>query len=222
MASYGENILSYHDTLLRQTDVGTLEPGKWVNDNIISFWFEYLEHEIYSEYEAFVKFIPPDVAQFIKSAAEIPSQVSDVSSVLESMNLGKKQLILIPINNASTSSITASGSHWTLAAFNIQNGIFSHYDSLEGSGNGSHAKAIYKVLKQILTPKRETSFHEVICCQQRNGSDCGIHLICNADAVCKKTFLHDDRPFSEIVSIEVIKKTRNELKGLIDEIRQRN
>ncbi|XP_015793554.1 sentrin-specific protease 8 [Tetranychus urticae] len=225
MASYGENVLSYHDTLLRQTDVGTLEPGKWVNDNIISFWFEYLEHEVYSDYEPFIKFIPPDVAQFIKSAAEIPSQVSDVSSVLESMNLSKKQLILIPINDSPTDAITTSGTHWTLATFTTENGTFEHYDSFAGSVNHLHAQAIFHVLSPILIPDRasdiELDFCEVACTQQRNNSDCGIHLICNADAVCKKYFLGDERPVSEIVSIDVINKTRNELKTLISKIRQR-
>lgn len=37
MASEGEIILEYHNTLLRKTDVESLNAAQWLNDNIISF-----------------------------------------------------------------------------------------------------------------------------------------------------------------------------------------
>ena len=223
MASYGDIVLSYHDTLLRQTDVNTLEPGKWLNDNVISFWFDYLEHELYADYESCVKFIAPDVAQFIKSAAENSAQIEDVSAVLESMELSKKKLLIIPINDSPTNAMTIGGTHWTLATFTIDNGSFEHYDSFAGSVNHLHAQSIFTVISPILTPDRtidiDLDFSEIPTTQQRNSYDCGIHLIRNADAVCKKFLLGDERPISEIVSTESVTKTRNELKALIEQLK---
>lgn len=40
-----DKILSYHDVLLRQTDLDTLEPGNWLNDQIIAFYLEYLTQQ---------------------------------------------------------------------------------------------------------------------------------------------------------------------------------
>ena len=33
-------VLSYHDSLLRQSDVALLEGSNWLNDRIIGFFFE--------------------------------------------------------------------------------------------------------------------------------------------------------------------------------------
>jgi len=33
-------ILSYHDSLLRRSDLELLQEGRWLNDSIISFMFE--------------------------------------------------------------------------------------------------------------------------------------------------------------------------------------
>ena len=39
-------ILSYHDSLLRQSDLSLIEKPNWLNDTIISFVFQYFEKEI--------------------------------------------------------------------------------------------------------------------------------------------------------------------------------
>ena len=33
-------VLSYHDSLLKASDLSTLSAGKWLNDKIIGFYFE--------------------------------------------------------------------------------------------------------------------------------------------------------------------------------------
>lgn len=41
-------ILSYYDTCLYDSDYAILKSGTdWINDRIISFYFEYLQREVY-------------------------------------------------------------------------------------------------------------------------------------------------------------------------------
>lgn len=35
-----KTVLSYHDSLLRQSDVSLLDAPNWLNDKIIAFYFE--------------------------------------------------------------------------------------------------------------------------------------------------------------------------------------
>jgi hypothetical protein len=36
-----EVVITYGDTTLYKSDVALLQPGQWLNDSLISFWFEY-------------------------------------------------------------------------------------------------------------------------------------------------------------------------------------
>ena len=45
-------IISYHDSCLYESDVDILSSEtEWLNDRIISFYFDYLQHEIYESKE---------------------------------------------------------------------------------------------------------------------------------------------------------------------------
>lgn len=81
MASEGETVLSYHDTLLRKSDVDLLSGEKWINDNLIAFWFDYLEHDLFKDVADSVMFISPQVAQFIKSSSQSEHLMQDVEAV---------------------------------------------------------------------------------------------------------------------------------------------
>lgn len=75
MASQGQKILSYHDVLLRSSDVALLDGPFWLNDNIIAFWMQYLEKDVYKESVAEVAFVSPDVVQLIKLGVDRKSVV---------------------------------------------------------------------------------------------------------------------------------------------------
>ena len=45
-------ILSYFDSLLRQSDIALLEKPNWLNDKIIGFAFQYYQEVNYSFYDA--------------------------------------------------------------------------------------------------------------------------------------------------------------------------
>jgi sentrin-specific protease 8 len=62
-------ILSYYDSLLRQSDVSLLEPPNWLNDQIIGFAFEYFQREKFGNNKK-MYFIEPAVTQMIKLCPE--------------------------------------------------------------------------------------------------------------------------------------------------------
>jgi len=189
MASEGDVILSYHDTLLRSSDVRLLANDNWINDNLIAFWFDYLEHDLFANIaDGQVTFISPQTAQFIKSAADQPSLAGDVQAVLESMNLDNKKLILLPINDQGTGAMDMGGSHWSLLAYHSKK--FEHFDS-SSRFNDVDAKKIAMIIKKAMKVSfsigflNQFKYSEAQCVKQTNGHDCGLHLMANAEALVK-------------------------------------
>lgn len=224
MASEGEIILSYFDTCLRKSDVDLLLGNKWINDNIIAFWFEYLENDLYSSNREEIILFSPQVTQFIKSAS-LKQNHSDVSSMLSSMNLKEKSLIIIPVNDCDINSETIGGTHWSLLVYISNKQTFEHYDSHTGSINRYHAENIVSVLTPVLLPGHESDleldFAEMECTQQENSYDCGIHLICNTEAICRKYFREDNRHISDISSPKAIARARRDLLKLIYSLKRK-
>ncbi|RWS28647.1 sentrin-specific protease 8-like protein [Leptotrombidium deliense] len=222
MTSEDDIVLSYCDTLLRKSDVALLNKGQWINDNLIAFWFDYLENEVYKNVKERVLFISPQVVHFIKSGTNHESNRSEIEAMVDSCKMNEKQIILLPINDCLNFD-SAGGSHWSLLVFNSWTQVFEHYDSHSGSVNRSHAEQIVTILYPLLTPGREIDFdldlNEMECTQQSNGYDCGIHVISNADAVCMKIFRNDDRHICEIASRAVVKEMRQKLIQLISDLK---
>lgn len=220
MASEGKIILSYHDVVLRQSDVAHLEPRQWLNDMIISFWFEYLPREVYPEYRGLMYFMPPEMVQFIKASSSNETSSEELSSMLNPKELASKKVIFFPINDSPTDSVTVGGSHWSLLVFNGKSGSFEHYDSFTGSVNHVHAECVFRAMAPILADvlgKKESDlqFAEKDCTQQENGYDCGVHLLCNSDAICRRMFRSDNRHMFEIASSAAIKRMRKEIQEVV-------
>ncbi|KAH8033018.1 hypothetical protein MRX96_013699 [Rhipicephalus microplus] len=176
MASYGKIVLSYHDTLLRESDVELLDETNWVNDNIIWFWMQYLENELYASSCDSFAFVGPDVVQLVKLGATL-----NVEQVLKSLDLKHKKLILLPINDCRDFELPG-GCHWSLLVYNQAKKMFEHYDSSNGH-NHSHAKTIARALTPLLS-LREGRVVESDCLQQHNSHDCGLYVMYNLQQVC--------------------------------------
>lgn len=58
-------ILSFHEILLHKSDVDLLDGPYWLNDTVISFYFEYLERVIFNTATELL-FVSPEVTQCIK------------------------------------------------------------------------------------------------------------------------------------------------------------
>ncbi|XP_077865152.1 sentrin-specific protease 8-like [Saccoglossus kowalevskii] len=230
MAETDEIVLSFHDSLLRKSDINLLEGSRWLNDTVIGFAFEYFEQEQFRDFNEEVCFISPDVTQFIKL-----SSVSDIGIFLEPLNLESKKLIFLAVND-NESRESAGGSHWTLLVFDRENESFSHYDSA-GSYYSQSVSALSTKLATYVKAKTEVKFVTADSPQQKNISisnssgncgifgaidrlfgacyDCGLFVICSTEHLCKQLLQGCKISLKDAVTQEAVSRKRDALKTLI-------
>lgn len=220
MASVGEVVLSYHDVLIRRSDFDCLSsPSGWLNDIIISFWFEYLKQDLYKNKSNDLFIIYPELSQMLKSSLD----ELEIKCIIESTGvmdlLPKLKLILVPINDMSTESTSVGGSHWSLLAYLPQKKSAFHYDS-HGTSNMSHANLIYNRLMCCFSQK-PCKIISGDCIQQSNCFDCGIHLCANAEALCKLYLENCEthKTIIELASKDVIKNFRSRMVQVIHKLK---
>lgn len=172
-------VLSYRDSLLRRSDVSLLEGPHWLNDQVIGFAFEYFSAERFRVLGETIIFISPEVTQFIKYA----SSHEELAVFLEPLGLPSRHWVFLAVNDNSNQ--TAGGSHWSLLVYHHHSSQFSHYDSQNGS-NSLHACRIASKLEPFLCGRRKAVFVEEPCPAQQNSYDCGMYVICIAEALCEK------------------------------------
>lgn len=213
MSSCDPVVLSYENSLLRQSDIYLLNAPNWLNDNIIAFWFEYLENSVYKDYRDTFGFVCPQTVQYLKFV-----NMEDVKSTIEELELHRKQYVFFPVNDCRAQTVPG-GTHWSLLVYNARQNAFQHYDSFPSSHNLSVAESLAKVLAVFLRDSSKFSQHSIVqemaCTPQSNTYDCGMHVICNTKGLCRKYLDNDPRPLSEIVPSSVISSSRDSLKDLI-------
>jgi hypothetical protein len=91
-------VLSMGDALIRESDLNLLNGPFWLNDRIIGFYFEYLHLKKF-ESSSGVCFISPEVSQFLKL-----SNFEEIPIFLEPLELERKDVILLAVNNANDPS----------------------------------------------------------------------------------------------------------------------
>lgn len=82
-------VLSYHDSLLKQSDVDLLSGPNWLNDQLISFYFEYLSQDVYKD-DGRILFVSPEVTQCLKMVSP-----GEVEMFLGPVNAREKQIIFL-------------------------------------------------------------------------------------------------------------------------------
>lgn len=104
-------LLSFGDVVLRSSDVALLQqPEEWVNDQIISFYFEYLASSEVSPAGHDVAYLDASSSYLLSNSAP-----DDAEIIFEALQLHSKGVILFPVNNNKDVSRTAGGSHWCAA-----------------------------------------------------------------------------------------------------------
>lgn len=210
-----EIVLSYHDALIRQSDYKILSTREWINDNLIEFWFEYLQHDLFKQHSQDLLCISPSLSQLIK----LTESTGEIGAMVDSLQIQSKQVIILAIND-SYSFESVGGSHWSLLVFVAKFKQFHHYDSSENSSNRVHAATVASKLLPLLLPTdKKLNLVTIACNQQEDSYNCGIHVICNAEAVCKQHCNNDSRQISDLLSPNTIRATRDRLIALIDQLR---
>ena len=201
-------ILSYGDTLLRQSDLNIIQTDQWLNDQIIGFFFEFCQTDKFSGSGCI--FPGPEVAQCIKLIA-----ADQLSVILEPLVLSSHTAVFLPVNN-NRDPCSPGGSHWSLLILDNRDNVFYHFDSSRG-GNSSQAKALAGKLSQYRGI--ELNIKEVEVTQQKNGFDCGIHLLINAERVASN--IKNYASLGDIKTLQdPVTNKRSELIELIHELKK--
>ena len=115
-------VISYHDSVLRQSDLALLSAPNWLNDQIISIFYEYLNNDEIND--ARIGYIDPSLVQLVKLCTE----PFEVDAMLQSLDLSSKEVVLIPINDEE--SAHAGGTHWSLLVWFKEQETLVHYNSI--------------------------------------------------------------------------------------------
>lgn len=177
--SQSSKVLSYFDVLLRRSDVELLQGPHWLNDQCISFYFEYLRHDGFADpLPADVLLVGPEASYLLIS---IGAEAAPI--VLDPLHFTRRILVLFVINDKEEVTQLVGGNHWSLAVYSRSTNILYHYDSLHGMNKRS-VRRLLEAINGYLP--HETSLVEQECPQQQNGYDCGVYVLAVAELLCKR------------------------------------
>ncbi|KAG2424214.1 hypothetical protein HXX76_014745 [Chlamydomonas incerta] len=204
-------VLDFGDVLLREADVELLEGPHWLNDQIVSFYFEYMEREVLPAAAAAaaaaaataaatpaaaaacsVLLLPPATCFLLMHAG--PDMAADILAPLKPCSRG---LVLLPVNDNPDVDRAAGGSHWSLLVFHRPSNTLRHYDSSAGSGNTAAARRLAAAVGPALARPGAggaaaggggaPGFVGVEDMpHQTNGYDCGVYVLAVARAAAEQ------------------------------------
>ncbi|KAM9989400.1 hypothetical protein ACTFIY_005447 [Dictyostelium cf. discoideum] len=174
-------IVSYNDSAIYQSDINILKSNQWLNDSIISFYFEWLKdgEDNKNKIPNQVLLLSPSVVfccSFVESEQDIQLMFE------QPLSLKTKELIFFPLTNNRDPDVIGGGTHWSLLIFIKSLNKFIYYDSIN-SFNSSDAIFIISKFKFLLSPppQPKTNLKEFIINQktpqQQNGYDCGLYVL---------------------------------------------
>lgn len=155
--------LQFNSTSLRVSDVQLLKGPHDLNDQLISFYFEYLQKCKFKT-NTDILFVSPMDSELTK---------------LQQTQIDKKSFLFFALNDNET--YRAGGTHWSLAVLSRPERAFFHFDSC----NNQNVPKFQQFVKQIKDALNCSKYHvkSVRCLQQLNGYDCGIHVLAMAEHI---------------------------------------
>ncbi|CAJ0602764.1 unnamed protein product [Cylicocyclus nassatus] len=163
-------VLSYGDIVLYQSDVNTLLPGVWLNDNIISFACEFLMDNASQEVKERVVVVGAATCELIRYAGD----EAVIREIFTSLNFFKREKILFILNDREDPRVVG-GFHWSLLVLERRSSHFHYYDSTRPAKTAI-AKQLVKIVSTFLDDD-DVKFTVEECPQQRNSFDCGMYVI---------------------------------------------
>lgn len=207
--------LSYHDCLLRKHDVDLLRGSHWLNDALIGFYFEYLQHkhDDSREGKTEIRFISPELTQLLKL-----TEPQDYSAFFEPLNAKECNYLLFPLNDCESRD-AAGGTHWSLLVFSKKEETSFHLDSCRGVNRKSASQFANKIMHYFFGSKNKNFVEIPHCPQQDNGYDCGLFTLCFADVVLRQIGKDHEIQKCKFDGVRSLVRTkRNELLDLIHEL----
>ncbi|KAL1905494.1 hypothetical protein Sste5344_008717 [Sporothrix stenoceras] len=161
--------LSYYDVTLYHEDVHVLR-NDWLTDNNITFWEEYLEHEVLPKYpQARIVLLRATMSVMLMN-----SRIEDARSALPRFD--QTTHIFLPISDAAIRNMgtAEAGSHWSLLLISITDGVAFHYDSMGGCNTHAARNVATRMAAVLNTPLRFRDIEDTP--QQANNIDCGVFV----------------------------------------------
>ncbi|KAJ1947576.1 hypothetical protein GGF37_000341 [Kickxella alabastrina] len=175
---------------LSQDDIEALQPGKWVTDDVIDFYFRSLKHKYFRDNKKYV-YIPVNIANLLTERAvdSNPKYLKDLTEDANSLDF-ETQCLRKPKNIRVAFLPIFGDGHWSLLVYrNQKNKLpeFLHFNSYLDSTRANHTQCARTALINLLYVFRENdpdmeiskeSYKLVVknCPQQTNGNDCGVFV----------------------------------------------
>ncbi|KAK9463492.1 uncharacterized protein V1516DRAFT_667907 [Lipomyces oligophaga] len=168
-------ILEYYDVSVYKSDFDNLREDEWLNDNNLSFWYEYLEHSTdfpSSTVQNSILLLRPSMVFLLAQSPDPQSLLGVLPSFDEPV-----RYVFLPINNNADVEFSEGGSHWSLVVVDMETKRAYYYDTL-GRTNLLESKNVIRKLELLQGSLPESI--SLVCVptpRQTNGSDCGV-LVC--------------------------------------------
>lgn len=178
----GDIVLEFYDVTVYKEDIDNLQPGYWLNDNNISFVYEYLERlEIYrAGFQSQIFLLRPSMAFLLGQGNPL-----EVAEFLPDFK--HASFIFLPINDNNNVEIV-SGNHWSLLVVSVEDGKAIYYDTV-GECNIMAARNVADKLAVVLG--QQLTFLVAPTPQQSNGSDCGVY-VCEITSLLLRRLLYTE------------------------------
>lgn len=164
-------ILEFHDVSVYRADLDNLGDDAWLNDNNLSFAYEYLEHTTLKQFNRkmphMIQLVKPSIAYLLLHA---PDLATVVGSALPPMD--KARFLFLPLNDNPDVGSVEGGTHWSLLVVSVFDKRALYYDSMYSGFVTAAGVAMAKRVGAVLGFSLELV--SVNTPQQVNGSDCGI------------------------------------------------
>lgn len=180
----------YNNVTIYAEHVALLQPGEWLNDQIVSFALHFLNHSRGAESAEEVGVVVVDAG--IVSSLRFQCDSDERRDYAGGVGVKRGCHILAPV--ANNRAVTDMSSHWSLLYFDVSRGVAVHFDSraptnarsgaaadtaqalweMCGSGSGGDTGDALPGGGGGVGPTLvEVQEHHIP--QQRNGHDCGVY-----------------------------------------------
>lgn len=203
--------LSFYESLLKDSDVKLLTGPYWLNDQIISFYMEYMEHVTFAAQHQELLFVSPEVTQCIKLV-----EPAEISIFLEPLQANAKSFIFFALNDHGQDSV--GGTHWTLLVFSRPENTFYHFDSAFASSCSPSCEQFSQRIGLVIGCKPGAKMINAKCLQQTNNYDCGVHVLCNVENVAGHVSMFGQIDGVPLLKESCVKTKRSQILKIITDL----
>ena len=169
-------LITYKSCSIKKSDIDCLSDYQYLNDLIISFYYEIL-NEKYTSNDIIL--LDPAVSMSII----FDQDLDDINNcIFQPLGMKDKKFIFVPINDNTKIEYKTSGSHWALNIIDVNNNTIYYLDSM--LNNISNAKISVRKFQKLFGKK----FNFVYALEntyQTNSSDCGMFVLGFTETILK-------------------------------------